>query len=241
MTPSTALGRLRERLADVTVFASPKARRRFLLHVVVVAALLGGATLLVQHSLGPLSSPEDVRALVRGLGVWGPVALVVLQAAQVVLAPIPGQVLAVGAGYVYGALWGTVYNVLGLTLGSTVAFWLSRRFGRAYVEGIVHEDALERFDAIEEDHARLALFFFFLVPGLPDDLICFVGGLTRIPLYQLVVISVVGRTPSLFLVNVVGDLLGTNRVAGVLLAVALFVASAVVYLNRDRLVGYFEE
>lgn len=233
----SALARFRTRIADTQVFASPRARRRFLVHTLVGLLLLLGASIVVRQHVGTLDDPEDVRRLIRSFGVWGPVALILLQAGQVVLAPIPGQLLAVGGGYVYGPYWGTLYTVLGVTIGSTVAFALSRRFGRSYVETIVHENALARFDAVDDDHARLALFFFFLVPGLPDDVICFVGGLTRIPLWQLVVIAIVGRTPGFFLSNVVGDLLGTDFVAAVALALALFVLSTVVYLNRERLLA----
>lgn len=237
---SSALARLRDRLAAARLFASPRARRRFLLHALLALAVLAAATLLLRRTLGSLSDPEAVRRLVRSFGVWGPVAVVVLQAAQVVLAPVPGQVVAVGAGYVYGPYWGTLYSLVGVTVGSAVAFALGRRFGRPYVETVVHEDALARFDAIDDDHARLALLFVFLVPGLPDDAICFLGGLTRIPLWQLVLVAVVGRAPGFFLSSLVGDLLGTDRLSAVALAVALFLVSAAVYRNRDRLFAVFE-
>jgi uncharacterized membrane protein YdjX (TVP38/TMEM64 family) len=108
------------------------------------------------------------------------------------------------------------------------------------VESIVHEEALEQFDAVSDDYGRPAIFFVFLVPGLPDDVICFVGGLTDIPLWQLVVLAVVGRTPAFFLVNVVGGLLGTDRFAAALaLAVILAVISVLGYLYRDPLVRFF--
>jgi len=81
---------------------------------------------------------------------------------------------------------------------------------------------------------------FFLVPGLPDDVICFAGGLTDIPLWQLIVLAVVGRAPAFFLVNVVGNLLGTDNVpAAVGLAVILVVVSVLGYRNRNRLVRFF--
>jgi uncharacterized membrane protein YdjX (TVP38/TMEM64 family) len=236
----TVPDRLRSRLEDTRVFASARSRRRFVVHLLVLVLVLVVATVLVQRHFTFLTSAEELREFIRGYGILAPVVLVGLQAAQVVAAPVPGQVLAVVAGYLFGAWWGTVYNMIGITIGSTVAFWLSRRYGRAYVETIVHEGALEQFDALSDDYGRSALFFVFLVPGLPDDVICFAGGLTDIPLWQLVVIAIVGRTPAFFLVNVVGDLLGTDRLAAALaLAVVLAVISVLGYLYRDLLIRSF--
>ena len=231
------LDRLRTRLGERRVFASARARRRFVVHVVVAVLALVLATAFVGRHVAFLTDAARLRAFIDGYGIWAPLVFVVLQALQVVLAPIPGQILAVVAGYLFGAWWGTLYNMIGITVGSTVAFWLSRRFGRTYVERIIDEKALAQFDAIGDEYARPALFFFFLIPGLPDDVLCFVGGLTRIPLWQLVVLAVVGRAPAFFLANVVGDLLGADRVGmAVVLFAVLTVASVVSYLNRDRLV-----
>jgi len=233
---------LSDRVGDLRVFRSARTRRRFLVHAAVALATLVGFALLVRPHLPLLTDAERLRAFVREFGVAGPLVLIALQALQVVAAPVPGQVLAVAAGYLYGAWLGTLYNMVGITIGSTVAFWLSRRYGRSYVESIVHEDALDRFDGIDDDHARLALLVFFLVPGLPDDVICFFGGLTRLPLWQLVALAIVGRAPGFFLVNVVGDLVGTGRFeAAALLALVITAVSAFAFYYRERLLGLFSE
>ncbi|MFC6942526.1 TVP38/TMEM64 family protein [Salinirubellus sp. GCM10025818] len=236
----TALNRLRARLENTRVFASSRSRRRFFVHLLALGLAFVVVTVLVQRHFGFLTDAQALREFIRGYGILAPGVLIVLQAVQVVAAPIPGQILAVVAGYLFGAWWGTLYNMIGITIGSTIAFWISRRYGRAYVETIVHEEALARFDTVSDDYGKPALFFFFLVPGLPDDVICFAGGLTNIPLWQLVVLAAIGRAPAFFLVNVVGDLLGTDQFpAAVALAVILVVISAVGYRKRDLLIRLF--
>lgn len=235
---SGTLADLRDRATGLTVFESPRARRRFVVHVLLVAGGLLVLTVLVRRELALLADPREVRTFVREFGVWGPLVLIGLQVAQVLVAPVPGQVLAVVAGYLYGTWWGTLYNMIGVTIGSTLAFWLSRRYGRGYVEGIVHDDMLASFDALDDRSVLAVLFVGFLLPGLPDDLLCFAGGLSRIPLRWLVLVAVVGRAPGFFLVNVVGDLAFTGNVAGALLLAAVLVAlSAVGYLERERILG----
>jgi uncharacterized membrane protein YdjX (TVP38/TMEM64 family) len=236
----TVLNRLQTWLENTRIFASSRSRRRFIVHLCMLVLAFVVATVLIRRHAAFLTDTQALRELIRGYGIWAPVVLILLQTVQVVAAPIPGQVLAVVAGYLFGAWWGTLYNMIGITIGSTIAFWISRRYGRAYVENIVHEEALGRFDAVSDDYGRSALFFFFLVPGLPDDVICFAGGLTDIPLWQLIVLAVVGRAPAFFLVNVVGNLLGTDNVpAAVGLAVILVVVSVLGYRNRNRLVRFF--
>jgi len=236
----TVLNRLQTWLQNARIFASSRSRRRFIVHLFTLVLAFVVATVLIRRHAAFLTDTQALSELIRGYGIWAPVVLILLQTVQVVAAPIPGQVLAVVAGYLFGAWWGTLYNMIGITIGSTIAFWISRRYGRAYVENIVHEEALGRFDAVSDDYGRSALFFFFLVPGLPDDVICFAGGLTDIPLWQLIVLAVVGRAPAFFLVNVVGNLLGTDNVpAAVGLAVILVVVSVLGYRNRNRLVRFF--
>jgi len=237
---NTVLNRVWTRIGNIRVFASNRSRRRFIVHLLALVLVFLAATVLVQRHFAFLTNAQAMREFIRGYGILAPVVFVVLQAVQVVVAPIPGQVLAVVAGYLFGAWWGTLYNMIGITIGSTIAFWISRRYGRAYVENIVQEEALARFDAVSDDYGPPALFFLFLVPGLPDDVICFAGGLTDIPLWQLVVLAVIGRAPAFFLVNVVGDLLGTgNFPTAVVLAVILVVISVIGYRYRDLLIRLF--
>ncbi|WP_318570590.1 TVP38/TMEM64 family protein [Salinigranum marinum] len=237
----TALDRSRIWFGNTQVFASSGSRRRFFVHLLALGLAFVFVTTFVHRRFGFLTDAQALREFIRGYGILAPGVLVVLQTVQVVAAPIPGQVLAVVAGYLFGAWWGTLYNMIGITMRSTIAFWISRRYGRASVENTVHEEALNRFDAVSDDYGQLALFFFFLVPGLPDDVTCFAGGLTNIPLWQLVVLAIIGRAPAFFLVNAVGDLLGTDQFpAAVVLAVVLVVISAVGYRKRDLLTGFSE-
>lgn len=235
---ASRLDRLRSRIESVRVFESARSRRRVAIHAAILLAALVVLTVLVRQYVPFLTDMEKLASFVRGFGLAGPIVLVVVQALQVVVAPVPGQVLAVVAGYLYGPWWGTLYSMIGITIGSAAAFWLSRRYGRPYVESVVHEDVLARFEAIRGRHVRVSLFVLFLFPGLPDDVLCFAGGLTRVPLWQLVVIAILGRAPAFLLVNFVGGFLEADRLpAALALGAAVLAASVLAFLFRDRLIG----
>jgi uncharacterized membrane protein YdjX (TVP38/TMEM64 family) len=141
---------------------------------------------------------ERLRAWVLGWGVWAPLAVVVLQVVQVLVAPIPGQVVGLASGYLFGTAWGTFYSVVGTGLGSWMALVLARALGRPLVERLVPASTLRRLDAAARRRGLLFFLLVFLLPFLPDDAACFVAGLTPIPIPALMLTVLLGRPPGIW-------------------------------------------
>nr|WP_264474952.1 TVP38/TMEM64 family protein [Salinirubrum litoreum] len=220
------------------MFATPTHRNRTLSRVGLLVVLFAGATLALRVVAPELLDPSALRAFVLGFGSLAPVVFVLLQATQVVVAPIPGQIVGLVGGYLFGPVWGTVYSLLGVALGSTVVFVLSRRYGRPYVERMIVPETVAEFDDLVDSAGLPGLFLVFLIPGLPDDAVCFLAGLTRIPIRRLVAVAVVGRAPGFLLVAVAGaDLAAGRATAALWLLGAVSVVSLFSYLYRDRIVA----
>ncbi len=164
------------------------------------------ATLLIWHK--PLLSFFTDRAKVQGFvmrfGPWAPLAAILLYVTQVLLAPIPGQAIDTVNGYLFGTAWGTIYSLVGVIAGSSVAMALARRFGRPWAERLIRIETLERLDSYSRQRGALFFFLVFLFPFLPDDVACFLAGLTPLPLAELVVLAAIGRLPGIFVANFVG-------------------------------------
>jgi uncharacterized membrane protein YdjX (TVP38/TMEM64 family) len=216
------------------IFADARSRWTVLIGLAVVFLAVGAGSVLLGGRFAWLADPASVRSFVEGFGVATPLAFVLLQAAQVVFAPIPGQVLALASGWLFGLVWGTVYSIIGATLGSYVAFRLERRYGRPFVERAIDPTALDRFDDFSTRRGYLTLFVLFLVPGLPDDVICFVAGTTALDIKRMTLISAIGRVPGYLLANAVGASLAARLYteAAAILLVA-FVVSTLVYWYRE--------
>jgi uncharacterized membrane protein YdjX (TVP38/TMEM64 family) len=140
---------------------------------------------------------ERVVAAVRSAGGWGPIVIIGLTVAQIVAAPIPGQVINFGAGYVYGFWLGAFWSWVGTVLGSALVMAFARWAGRPLVTRLVSPDLLERLDRLAAGRGLWFFFLVFLVPGLPDDAICFLAGLTPLPLPTLIVVAAIGRMPGI--------------------------------------------
>lgn len=154
--------------------------------------------------LGFPTDPDRVRAAVIGWGQWGALALISLQVAQTLLAPIPGQALSLVGGYLYGPWLGTLVNMTGMLIGSGMAMGLARRFGRPLVQRWVSAAWLLRLDELARRRGATVFFLVFLFPFLPDDAACFVAGLSPLPLRELLLLALLGRLPGIFILNWLG-------------------------------------
>ncbi len=165
-----------------------------------------------------------LEAWVASLGWMGPLALVAINALQIVVAPIPGYVVQVAAGFLFGPVWGGVWSSLGLLLGSSAAFCLARLYGRPLAGRLVGKERLAQWEHVS--HSTSTLVWFVLLISPIGDLPYFLAGVARVSFIKIFVITLVVRVPSTFVVAAAG--------AGVMLLtwwqVALLMAALSVFL-----------
>jgi uncharacterized membrane protein YdjX (TVP38/TMEM64 family) len=176
---------------------SPRPRRLRLLLALAAAtgAAVAGAVLL--HAVAPpiFLDRDSLLAFLERQGPWAPLALMGLQAAQVVLAPIPGHLLGVVSGYAFGPWLGAAYTAAGVGAGSAAVMGLSRALGRPLVERLAPRSAIDRIDRLAARRGPVFFLLFFFVPFVPDDLACFAVGLSSLPLIPMVALVIAARLP----------------------------------------------
>ncbi len=169
-----------------------------------IAVVLGAAVVLTvplllfrDDLLRVFADREQVAAEIRGAGGWGPVVIILFSIAQTIVAPIPGQMTNFVSGYIYGPWLGLLYSWLGLILGAAIAMLLARYAGRPVIRRLVSPGMLEKLDKLAAGKGFGFFFLFFLIPGLPDDLLCFVVGLTTLPIRIMLPMAAIARLPGL--------------------------------------------
>ena len=144
--------------------------------------------------------------------ILGALTMVAVTAVQVVIALIPGELVEVAAGYVFGAWIGALLCLVGMAIGSTVAILLARRFGRRLVASLYSEEKLDSLPVLNDPKKRnAATAILFLIPGTPKDLITYLIGLTKMSIPQYLAITLVCRIPSVVMSTLGGDALGDDR------------------------------
>ncbi|MGV3527046.1 MAG: TVP38/TMEM64 family protein [Candidatus Sericytochromatia bacterium] len=134
-----------------------------------------------------------------------PLWFILAQFLQVILAPIPGQLMALLGGWLFGFGAGLSLTMLGLTLGSALAMLLGRWGGRPLLQRLLPRTLLMRFDHLAANSGYLTFFLLFLLPALPDDALCLVAGLTPLRLRWLMLMCLLGRLPGMAILSWAGS------------------------------------
>ncbi len=167
------------------------------LAAIALAAAVGAWVLrLVAPTI--FSDRTSLVAFLQEQGPSAPLAFLALQVGQVVLAPIPGHLLAVVSGAAFGLWRGTAYTVLGVGLGSAIAMALARLAGRPLVERLAPRGTMTSVNRWAARRGPLFFLVFFMLPFMPDDAACFALGLSSLPILPMLGLVVVARLPGHF-------------------------------------------
>jgi uncharacterized membrane protein YdjX (TVP38/TMEM64 family) len=151
-----------------------------------------------------LHNRHELKGFISSFGPYSPIAYILLQVIQVVVAPIPGGAIEFLGGYLFGAKGGFFYSMIGLLLGSWLAFSIARIFKKVAVEKFVSEQTRNKFDYLIEHQGVILSFILFLIPGFPKDALCYILGLTPMHLGIFIFISTVGRIPGTLMATLQG-------------------------------------
>lgn len=129
---------------------------------------------------------------------WGPVAFVGIYALACALA-IPGLILTLCAGVVFGTFWGTVYNTIAANAGATVAFLLARALGRGFVEQLLRGSRFKSLDKTAAGNGFRTILTLRLIPLVPFNGLNFAAGLSKINYRDYFMGSLLGMLPATFI------------------------------------------
>lgn len=150
--------------------------------------------LLVDH--------DELERLVVELGWLGPVALIGINIAQIIVAPVPGYGVYIVAGFLFGAWMGGVWGTLGLLLGGMIAMGIGRIFGRPLAQAIIGAKQLDRFESATFSDNTLVWAVILLSPI--GDAPFIMAGLARVSFKKIFVLTVITRVPAAFLAAAIG-------------------------------------
>lgn len=188
-----------------------------------------------------LSNKEKIISAVQSSGIFAPMIYILVQIIQTVVAPIPGQIASGVGGFLFG-WWGVLWTIIGSGIGFWIVFSISRRFGRPFVEKVVKKELLDKFDFVSGRHASTILFLIFLIPGLPDDAVCYIAGLTDVPIKKLMFLIIVGHFPSIVVTNYIGSGLGEKDLTPVII-ISLFIVLLLIFafLQKDKIMKFLKK
>lgn len=165
--------------------------RNLIFRSVLVAALAAAIIWLGLHR--ELLQTATLERELRRFGGWAPILFLLLYAVATVLF-VPGSVLTVAGGALFGPIWGTLWNLTGATLGATLAFVIARYLASDWVAARSGQRVGRLMRGVEEEGWRFVAFV-RLVPLFPFNVMNYAFGLTRIRLREYVFASLVCMGP----------------------------------------------
>ena len=191
-----------------------------------------------------VNSTEGLQNYLEKSGAWMPILYIVLQYLQVIILPIPTVVSTVAGLALFGPFQTLIFSFIGITLGSITAFFIGRKFGYKAVVWIVGAETLDKWQKKLKGKDNLILTIMFVLPLFPDDVLCFIAGLSSMTNRYFLVMIVLTR-----LIGIAGtcysfDFIPFNTWWGILIWV-IFISAVVfafvfVYKNMDKIQRYFK-
>lgn len=185
-----------------------------------VAFIIAVATMVVEYEpyLTKLANnPAKIRAYLNSAGWLGFLIYLLMQVAHVLIVVIPGDLITVCGGYLYGVPVGFVLSMIGVLLGASVAFGVSRFLGYEFITKFISYEKIEKMNQLlNSNKGTIGLFVICLTPFIPKDIFIYMAGLTPIKLSKLLSVYGVSLIPSTLIWSSVGANMYKYNVASVI-------------------------
>ena len=138
--------------------------------------------------------------LLGKLGIIGPIVFIFLQITQTIYPIIPMGLTNVIGNLVFGTWLGFLCNVTGMLIGSSINFYLGKRFGESVVKAFISDEQYEKYiSKIGDSKAFERLIIIgFILPVFPDDIFCMISGMSKLTFKRFFILVLLCRPISLF-------------------------------------------
>lgn len=213
-------------------------------YITAVFFAVGLYILLVTGFLDIMRDEGSFEAYLERAGSWMTALFISLQFLQVVILPIPSTVTVVAGAALFNPLRGSIYSLIGIVFGSLVAFLIGRYAGNKVVAWLLGRETLDKWLKKIKGKDKLLLTAMFLLPVFPDDVLCFVAGISSMSIWYFLIVILISRVLAIFTTSYSITLIPFNTwwgllIWGVLIALVI-VLFIVLYRKSDEILGWFE-
>jgi len=198
---------------------------------VSVCAAIGIAFLVCYIKYGKqlysiFGNVDSLKAFLARFKGYDQLIFVGIRAFQTVVKIIPAEPLEIGSGALYGTWGGLLFCMLGTEIGSLVIILLTKIFGRKLVDLFIPIEKLDSLKFLQnQKRVYVSLFFIYLIPGTPKDVLTYIAGLTKLNIPKFLLITGIARIPSIITSTLCGEQIIQHNYS---LAILIFVITALI-------------
>ena len=212
--------------------------------LVAFIVLLGVIVAALWPSLSVIFEEDGVNKLIeriQGMGAAGVLVLLGLQLLQIIVAFIPGEVVQVAAGMLYGPVFGSIVILFGCVISSALIYELVHRLGAPFVRSMVDEKHLVKFYEFERSgKLNVIVFILFVIPGMPKDVFTYLVPLTNMRMRTFLLITTIARIPGVIISTYAAAGLADGDIQTSLIIFAIAAVLAILgIVFRERIMSFF--
>lgn len=162
----------------------------FVLSCIIISTYL---VLLKFDILTKFSNVTEFKNFISNLGFWGVFIYILIQILQVVFLPIPASIICIVGSLIFGPILGGMYCCIGVVIGSLISYGIGKLYGYKLVSWIIGIDNTDKYSQILRKRGGSFLAIAFLMPMFPDDILCFIAGITQMPTKTFTLITLITR------------------------------------------------
>lgn len=204
-------------------------------NLVLLLVFLAFAFYLFDPISSFFTSPDAIKSYVGSYGRLGPLVLIGFHIMQTIIFFLPGPFISIAGGYLFGVFWGTIYNIIGSTIGSMSLFFLARRFGQKLFMKWMDEREYSHIAATVSERGLMAIFFARFIPVFPNDVVTISAGVSPIKTRDFFIVSFIGYIPTLYIENKFGDQLSHGLTIETILLSSVLIMLGLIYLLRNKI------
>lgn len=215
----------------------------YCLFVICSTCMIIFSVLYKLNVLSIFSSVSTLKEYILSTKEKGVITYILIQLFQVVFLPIPASVICIVGSLIYGALLGGIYCCIGVLLGSYISFFIGKLFGYKIVAWIVGKDNVDKYSNIIRSKGILFLGLAFLLPMFPDDILCFIAGITKLSTKQFFWIALITRPIGVMCMAYFGSgsiipFSGWGIYAWIGILILVIVLTIIIYKYQNKLQEY---
>ncbi|MGO4929219.1 TVP38/TMEM64 family protein [Fundicoccus sp. Sow4_D5] len=163
----------------------------------IIITLIGAYFILQSTYFRPGGGFGD---LLIKLGFFGPIIFILVQISQIIYPIIPFGLTNVIGDLIFGHWWGFVFNCIGMLIGSSINFYLGRRFGEGFLLAFIDDKTYLRYkERMDRGNGfKKLLIVGFILPIFPDDIFCIISGMSKMSFKEFFKLVLFYRPISLF-------------------------------------------
>ncbi len=167
---------------------------------------------------------------------YAALVFIFVQFLQVVMLPVPSFILISAGVLLFGPLKCVLFSFLGIYAGTLISFCIGKRYGIKFVRWLVGQEKVDKLLLVLSKNNKALLACMFVFPFFPDDLLCFVAGVSHMNFKEFVIITFIARAISVFFssYSINNSLIPYNTWWGILIWVLIFVLGVSIVILTSR-------